>query len=178
MHLKFDIDQRSLVKAVDGSSVKSAKIAYPDKYPLKIDFYRGEQAFSFTGQLKATVKPVNQQLSSALAVMVAPISASSSVEGILDLATVPLKTFVRDFGQRPVALELLVLNANGAEIASWTVNCEISRRYTGTEDVAEDLPDMKATKLEAEEGTNNSKWMTPLRTRQALEAVGIEVMGV
>lgn len=178
MHWKFDIDQRSLVKEVDGSSVKSAKIAYPDKYPLKIDFYRGRQAFSFTGQLKATLKAVNQQLNSALAVMVVPIVSASSVEGVLNLATLPLKNFVRDFGQRPVALELLVLNATGAEIASWTVNCEISRRYTGADDVAEDLPDMKATQLEAETGVNNTKWMTPLRTRQALEAVGIEVMGV
>lgn len=176
MHLKFDIDQRSLVKAVDGSSVKSAKIAYPDKYPLKVDFFRGAEAFSFTGQFKATLKPVNQQQSNALAALVVPVVAASSVEGVLNLATQPLKNFVPDFGQRPVALELLALNATGAEIASWTINCEVSRRYTGVDDVAEDLPDMKATKLEAEVGTNNTKWMTPLRTRQALEAAGIEIM--
>ena len=41
MHWKFDIDQRSLLRASDDLSVKSAKIAFPDKYPIKVDFYRG-----------------------------------------------------------------------------------------------------------------------------------------
>lgn len=177
MHWKFDIDQRSLVRALDDLSVKSAKIAYPDKYPFKVDFYRGTELlegkpvpsrYSFTGKLKATVKPTNQQIKLALAVMEVDVDEASSAEGILNLATVPMRNFVRDFGERPVALEILVLNASGGEIASWTVNCEVSRRYTGYEDVAEDLPDYKATLEDAELGTNNTKWMTPLRVWDAI----------
>jgi hypothetical protein len=174
MHWKFDIDQRSLVRAVDDLSVKSAKIAYPDKYPLKIDFFRGPGPFSFTGSLKATVKPTNQQVNSALAVMQVPVSSANTAQGILNLATVPMRNFVKDFGERPVALELLVLNSDGGEIASWTVNCEVSRRYTGSDDIAEDLPDFKASQQDAEQGSNNFKWMTPLRVWDAIRAWALQ----
>jgi hypothetical protein len=176
MHWKFDIDQRSLLKAVDDSNVKSAKLAFPDKYPIRVDFYRGAGAFSFTGQIKAVVKPTNQQQSLPLAASEVAVTNSDTAELVLSLATTPMSQFVKDFGQRPCALELLVLNSAGAEIASWTVNCEVSRRYTGTNDVAVDLPDFRATQAEAEAGVNNTKWMTPLRTRQALEAAGIEIL--
>lgn len=168
MHWKFDIDQRSLVRALDDLSVKSAKIAYPDKYPIKVNFFRGAAPFSFTGSLKATVKPNNQQVKSALAVMEVPVSGANTVQGILNLATTQMRDFVKDFGERPAALELLVLDSLGSEIASWTVNCEVSRRYTGTGDVAEDLPDLKATQQDAEQGTNNTKWVTPLRVWDAI----------
>ena len=185
MHWKFDIDQRSLLKAADDSNVKSAKLAFPDKYPIKVDFYRGTAVFgglptplpvSFTGKLKAVVKPINQQRSFALAASEVVVENANTSELLLSLATNQMAEFVKDFGQRPCALELLVLSSAGAEIASWTVNCEVSRRYTGTNDVAVDLPDFRATQAEAEAGVNNTKWMTPLRTRQALEAAGIEIM--
>ena len=48
--------------------------------------------------------------------------------------------------------------------------CDVSRRYTKTNDIAEDLPDLKATETDAVSGTNNFKWMTPLRVWQALAA--------
>jgi hypothetical protein len=185
MHWKFDIDQRSLLKAVDDSNVKSAKLAFPDKYPIKVDFYKGTalfgglaipEQFSFTGKLKAVVKPTNQQQSPPLAASEVAVTNANTAELVLSLATTPMSQFVKDFGQRPCALELLVLDSTGAEVASWTVNCEVSRRYTGTNDVAVDLPDFRATQAEAEAGVNNTKWMTPLRTRQALEAAGIEIL--
>lgn len=176
MHWKFDIDQRSLVRAFDDLSVKSAKLAFPDKYPIKIDFYRGAAPFSFSGKLRATVKATNRQQSPALAVMEVTVTTASTAEGVLNLSTTAMQKFVKDFGERPAALEVAVLNTAGSQIASWVVNCEVSRRYTDTGDVAIDIPDSKATKAEAEAGLNNDKWMTPLRTRQALQAAGIEVL--
>lgn len=176
MHWKFDIDQRSLVKATDGASVKSAKLSFPDKYPIKVDFIRGPDSYVFTGSLKATLKPTNQQQSGALAVMSVPIAAASTVEGVLNLSTLPMQKFVKDFGERPASLEIVAFNSAGLEIASWTVGCDISRRYTDTGDVAVDIPSLKATKAEAEAGTNNEKWMTPLRVRQALVAAGLEIL--
>lgn len=177
MHWKFDIDQRSLLRASDDLSVKSAKIAFPDKYPIKVDFYRGTTlvagkqvptAFSFTGKLKAVVKPTNQQQSLPLAATEVLVTSANSAELVLSLATTQMAEFVKDFGERPCALELLVLNSAGSEIASWTVSCDVSRRYTGTDDAAVDLPDFRATQAEAEAGTNNTKWMTPLRVWQAI----------
>jgi hypothetical protein len=177
MHWKFDIDQRSLLRASDDLSVKSAKIAFPDKYPIKVDFYRGTTlvdgkqvpaAFLFTGKLKAVVKPTNQQQSLPLAAAEVPVTDAETVEMVLSLATTQMAQFVKDFGERPCVLELLALDSSGAEVASWTVSCDVSRRYVGTDDVAVDLPDFRATQAEAEAGANNTKWMTPLRVWDAI----------
>jgi hypothetical protein len=179
VYCKFDLDQRSLVRALDDQTVKSYKLAFPDKYPIKVDFYRSGTPYSVNGFLKATLKPINQQTSPALAVMQVAASGTSA-EGVLSLATNEIRGFVKQFGERPAALELLVLDSNLREIASWTVNCEVSRRYTGTDDVTTDLPDSKATQQEAEQGLSNLKWMTPLRVKQALlsllRSFGIEVI--
>ena len=108
--------------------------------------------------------------------MAVPITAASTAEGVLNLSTLPMQKFVRDFGERPASLEIVAFNSAGLEIASWTVGCDISRRYTDTGDVAVDLPSLKATKAEAEAGANNEKWMTSLRVRQALTAAGLEIV--
>jgi hypothetical protein len=168
MHWKFDIDQRSLVRAFDDLSVKSAKLAFPDKYPIKIDFYRGATPFSFSGKLRATVKATNRQQSPALAVMEVTVATADTAEGVLNLSTTAMQKFVKDFGERPAAMEVAVLNNAGAQIASWVVNCEVSRRYTDTGDVAIDIPDSKATKAEAEAGVNNEKWVTVVRVWDAI----------
>jgi hypothetical protein len=170
MHWKFDIDQRSLEKfSLDNtaSSVKAVKLAFPDKYKIQVDFFRSKSVFSFTGTLKATVKPINQQTGLALATTSVPVTGDS-VSFVLDMGTTQMLDFVQKFGERPAALELLVIDADGYEIASWTVNADLSRRYTGVNDVAYDLPDLKATFQDAELGTSNTKWMTPLRTWDAI----------
>jgi hypothetical protein len=41
-----------------------------------------------------------------------------------------------------------------------------------TESTPESMPDMKASQEEAEEGLNNTRWMTPLRTKEAIQALG------
>jgi len=183
MHWKFDIDQRSLLRASDDLSVKSAKIAFPDKYPIKIDFYRGTTlvdgkpvpaAFLLTGKLKVVVKPTNKQQSLPLAAAEVVLSGASTADLVLSLATTPMAQFVKDFGERPAAMELLVLGPSSTEIASWTISCDVSRRYTGTDDVAVDLPDFRATQAEAEAGTNNTKWMTPLRTWDAIRKWAVD----
>ena len=179
MYCKFDLDQRSLVRALDDQTVKSYKLAFPDKYPIKIDFYRSGEAYSVSGRLKATLKPINQQGTGALALMDVAASGTSA-EGVLNLATTQTRDFVKTFGERPAALEILVTDQNSREIASLTINCEVSRRYTATDDLVENIPDYKATQQEAEQGTSNFKWMTPLRVKQAvvffLNQFGIEIV--
>jgi|LauGreDrversion4_2_1035121.scaffolds.fasta_scaffold452481_1 hypothetical protein len=174
MHWKFDIDRRSLVQDIDDLFVKSAKLAFPDKYPLKADFYRGEAPFQFSGKLKVTIKPTNCQIGGALASNEVFVANASTTSLVLNLATTAMRDFVKDFGERPAALELLVLDNAGIEIASWTVGCDVSRRYTGTGDAAVDLPDFRATQAEAEAGTNNTKWMTPLRTWDAIRKWAVD----
>lgn len=170
MHWKFDIDQRSLVRALDDLSVKSAKLAFPDKYPIKIELLRGMVPYVHTGTLRATVKAANKQQSAALAVTDIPVTASSVAEGVLNLSTTAMQAFVKNFGERPAVMELAVLDGTAQQIASWTVSCDVSRRYTDTGDIAIDIPDLKATKIEAEAGVNNTHWMTPLRVWEAVKA--------
>lgn len=178
MYWKFDIDQRSLTRASDDLLVRSAKLAYPDKYPLKIEFYRGVTPYQFTGNLKATVKPLNQQTSSsALALLFVAVQDAAVAEGILNLHTVAMLEHVKRFGERPVVLELLVEGFQGEEIASWSVLCETSRRYSASDDIAEEVPDLKATEAEAEEGIENNKWMTPLRVWQAVAQWATDTLG-
>jgi hypothetical protein len=169
MHWKYDLDQRSLVRADNGTPVKSVKLSFPDKYPLKVELCRGAEAYELTGTLRVTVKPANQPKAPALAVGSYPASGAT-VEGLLSLLTIPMSQFVKKTGERPAVLEVLVEDAEGLEVASWAVGCDVSRRYTDTGDIAEDLPDLKASQAEAEAGQNNTKWMSPLRVWQAIAA--------
>lgn len=180
MYCKFDLDQRSLVRALDDQTVKSYKLAFPDKYPIKIDFYRSGVPYSVSGRLKATLKPINQQSSSAALALMDVAASGVFAEGVLNLATTQTRDFVKTFGERPAALEILVTDQDAREIASWTINCEVSRRYTATDDLVESIPDYKASQQEAEQGTANDRWMTPLRVKQAvaflLNQFGIEIV--
>lgn len=83
-----------------------------------------------------------------------------------------------------VPLEAIFSEGNPATISAlleirWTVPGETTRNATlaaevqnsvilGSEGTPETIPDGKATQAQAEAGTDNSKWMTPLRTAQAI----------
>ena len=170
MHWKFDIDQRMLQRAFDDGPVKSAKIAFPDKYPVKVELFRGIVPYIFTGSVRVTIKAANKQQSAALAVLDMPVVAADVAEGVLNLSTTAMQGFVKNFGDRPAVLEIAALDGTAQQIASWNINCDVSRRYTDTGDVAIDIPDLKATKIEAEVGVNNTHWMTPLRVWEAIRA--------
>jgi hypothetical protein len=130
MHWKFDIDQRSLSRALDDRSVKSAKLAFPDKYPLRVDVLRGETPYVFSGKVKATLKVTNNQVGDALAENETLVSAASTANLVLNLATLEMQAFITKFGERPAVLEIMVQDSTlGAEVASWPVSCDLSRRY-------------------------------------------------
>ena len=170
MYFKYDIDTRSLTQGSDNRPVMRLSLAFPDKYPLKVAFTRGQVPYSFTGTLRVSVKPLNSPGATALAAMVLSLTSASVVEGILALNTSEMSDFVKSFASRPVVLELLAVTNEGAEIASWAVESSVARRYTGVDDIATELPSLKATEQEAVLGENNVKWMTPLRVWQAIGA--------
>jgi hypothetical protein len=89
--------------------------------------------------------------------------------GTLNLNTVPLEAA---FASSPASVPAFI------EIR-WAVSGEATRTATlqadvqnsvilGTEGTPSNLPDGKATQTEATTGTDNEKWMTPLRTAQAI----------
>ena len=71
----------------------------------------------------------------------------------------------------------------------WTLPGEATRTATlkaelqnsvilGTEGSPEAMPDLKASRSEAEAGVNNEKWMTPLRTAQAIQLAETRLTGL
>jgi hypothetical protein len=91
--------------------------------------------------------------------------------GTLNLNTVPLEAA---FASSPASVPAFI------EIR-WAVSGEATRTATlqadvqnsvilGTENSPANIPDGKATQTEATTGTDNEKWMTPLRTAQAIAA--------
>lgn len=90
----------------------------------------------------------------------------------LNLYTVPLEAA---FSANPASIHALL------EVA-WRVDGETSRTATllveiqnsvilGGEGEPATIPDGRASQEDAEEGTDNARWMTPLRTAQAISAL-------
>lgn len=100
------------------------------------------------------------------------LALASGEPPILDLNTVPIEAIFSD--TNPTSISALL------EIR-WSIPGETTRNTTlavelqnsvilGTEGTPQAVPDGKATQAEAEAGLDHTKWMTPLRTAQAIAA--------
>ena len=98
------------------------------------------------------------------------LALASGEPPTLNLNTVPLEAIFSE--NNPASISALL------EIR-WSIPGETTRNATlavelqnsvilGTEGTPQALPDGKATQAEATAGTDNEKWMTPLRTAQAI----------
>ena len=90
----------------------------------------------------------------------------------LDLNTLPVEAA---FSSNPASVSALLeirWGAPGTAHRTATLAVELQNAViTGDEATPAAIPDGKATQAEAEAGTDNAKWMTPLRTAQAIEAL-------
>jgi hypothetical protein len=88
---------------------------------------------------------------------------------ILDLNTIPVEAA---FSLNPATVSALLeirWGAPGTAHRTATLAVELQNSViTGDEATPAAIPDGKATQAEAEAGTDNAKWMTPLRTAQAI----------
>lgn len=75
-------------------------------------------------------------------------------------------------GVKSVQLMAEITIVSGASVfKTQTIAMAVARQVSSSEEgTPVSLPDLKASQQEAEAGTNNSKWMTPLRTLQAILA--------
>jgi hypothetical protein len=93
-------------------------------------------------------------------------------ETTLVLNTIPVEAA---FSSNPATVSALLeirWGAPGTAHRTATLQVELQNAViTGTEGTPQAVPDGKATQAEAEAGTDNDKWMTPLRTAQAIEAL-------
>ena len=99
------------------------------------------------------------------------LALASGEPPTLNLKTVPLEA---SFSSNPATVPALLeirWSAPGETTRTATLAVEIQNSVIlGSEGTPESLPDGKATQAEAEAGTDNAKWMTPLRAAQAISS--------
>lgn len=87
----------------------------------------------------------------------------------LNLNTEPVSYELSDKERIDCVLEVEVVTST-QRLTSQSVPLTIERDIIANDPPPVALPDLKATKDEAESGANNAKWMTPLRVAQAITA--------
>jgi hypothetical protein len=97
------------------------------------------------------------------------LSFAAPGQTTLDLNTLPVEAA---FSSNPATVSALLeikWGAPGTAARTATLAVELQNSViTGDEGTPAAIPDGKATQAEAEAGTDNAKWMTPLRTAQAI----------
>ena len=97
------------------------------------------------------------------------LALASGTPQTLNLNTVPLEA---SFSANPASISALLeirWSVPGETTRTATLSVEIQNSVIlGSEGTPEAIPDQKATQAEAEAGLSNDKWMTPLRTKQAI----------
>ena len=166
----FDIDTRKLTEAATGTVVSQAPLAYPDKYPVSISLVKSGAPHTLTGSavfvLKTSSRPQSQDLAFSEIAFVAGVAS-----GVLNLNTNELNLVLAPSGPTQLTLDVSIVSG-ATEVSSLTVSAPTTRRY-----YVKDSPgptsslSTLATVEEAELGTNNTRWMSPLRTSQAIQAL-------
>ena len=162
MKLFIDLTSRRFVKsAASSASLPALTLKRRDSLALEIVFVqRGADVptpsgTTFTTALKATYADTN--------------FLALAASGVLDLNTIPLEAA---FATSPAVVSALLevkWTATGEATRTATLPVEIQNSVIiGTEGTPAAMPDGKATQAQAEAGTDNSAWMTPLRTAQAI----------
>jgi hypothetical protein len=99
------------------------------------------------------------------------LALASGTPQTLNLNTVPLEA---SFSANPASVSALLeirWSVLGETTRTATLAVEIQNSVIlGTENSPANIPDGKATQAQAEAGTDNENWMTPLRTAQAIAA--------
>ena len=169
MKLFLDRKKREFVKSTTSNvALEHLVLKRRDLVPLEFIFVENGAAVTLpTGtEIKCALKlAFNDANFLALATGASPT---------LDLNTVPLEAA---FSTGAASLQALIevrWLIPGEVLRTATLKAEIQNAVIlGTEGTPQSMPDGKASQAEAESGTDNTKWMTPLRTAQAIEAAQI-----
>jgi len=162
MKLFIDLTSRRFVKsAASSAALASLTLKRRDLLALEIQFVQ-------RGAAVAT--PVGTTFSTALKATYADTNfLALAAAGVLDLNTVPLEAA---FAASPAVVSALLevkWTATGEATRTATLPVEVQNSVIlGTEATPAAMPDGKATQAQAEAGTDNASWMTPLRTAQAI----------
>ncbi len=164
MKLFLDQKARRFIKsAASNVALQALVLKRRDQVPIEVIFVENGVAVSPVAGTQTTVALKSSFSDSNFLALAAPGST------ILDLNTVPVEAaFSSDPASIAAFLEIR-WTAPSQALRTATLQVEVQNSVIlGDEQTPAALPDGKATQAEAEAGTDNAKWMTPLRTAQAI----------
>jgi hypothetical protein len=167
MKLFLDQKARRFIKsAASNVALQSLVLKRRDQVPIEVVFVENGVAIDPVLGTQTTVALKSSFSDSNFLALAAPGST------ILDLNTVPVEgAFSSDPASISAYLEIR-WTAPTQALRTATLQVEVQNSVIlGDEATPAALPDGKATQAEAEAGLSNEKWMTPLRTAQAITAL-------
>jgi hypothetical protein len=164
MKLYLDTKARRFVKsAASNVALQTLHLKRRDQVPIEVIFVANNAVLSTPAGTTTTVG-LKAKFSDANFLALAPAGTA-----VLDLYTQPVEAA---FATNPASISALLevrWSAPGESLRTATLQVELQNSVIlGTEGTPTAIPDLKATQAEAEAGTDNAKWMTPLRTAQAI----------
>jgi hypothetical protein len=167
MKLFLDQKNRRFVKsAASNVALQTLVLKRRDQVPIEVVFVENGVDVDPVAGTQTTVALKSSFSDANFLALAAP------GQTILDLNTLPVEAaFSLDPASIAAFLEIR-WTAPSQALRTATLQVEIQNSVIlGDEATPAALPDGKATQAEAEAGTDNEKWMTPLRTAQAIEAL-------
>jgi hypothetical protein len=164
MKLFLDSKNRRFIKsAASNVALQTLVLKRRDQVPIEVIFVENGVAIDPPAGTQTTVALKSSFSDSNFLALAAPGST------ILDLNTVPVEAaFSSDLASISAFLEIR-WTAPAQALRTATLQVEVQNSVIlGDEATPAALPDGKATQAEATAGTDNTKWMTPLRTAQAI----------
>lgn len=167
MKLFLDTKARRFVKsAASNVALTTLVLKRRDQVPLEIVFVSNNAAIETPEGTETTVGLKRQFSDANFLALAAPGTDT------LDLFTEPVEAAF--LSANPASIPALLevrWSAPGESLRTATLQVELQNSVIlGDEGTPSAIPDLKATQAEAESGTNNTKWLTPLRTFQAIAA--------
>jgi hypothetical protein len=166
MKLFLDSKNRRFIKsAASNVALQTLVLKRRDQVPLEVIFVENGVAIDPPAGTETTVALKTSFSDANFLALAAP------GQTILDLNTLPVEAA---FSSDPASISAFLevrWSAPAQALRTATLQVEIQNSVIlGDEATPAALPDGKATQAEAEAGTDNEKWMTPLRTEQAITA--------
>ena len=147
--------------------VSQVPLAYPDKYPVTVSLVKSGTPHILTGSAVFVLKTASRPQSPALAFSEIAFTAGIA-SGFFNLNTNELNLVLAPSGPTQLTLDVSIV-AGVTEVSSLTVSAPTTRRY-----YIKDSPgpttsiSALASVEEAKQGTDNTRWMSPLRVSQAI----------
>jgi hypothetical protein len=173
MRIYLDLDSRQLL-STPNRAIRNLEFKRRDNDSLELQFVRNGTVVSVPSgtTVQYGLKPINQYASVFFST--GAFSKVGSGEAAIFTAVFTLNTqpIAQAFDLEPKSISAMleIEVRDGDTVASsatlpTTIHNDVIR---GDEATPAAIPDGKASQAEAQAGTDNAKWMTPLRTKQAI----------